>query len=62
MMKEHGMAIATSEFYSGPLLLAISANLVRCLQFIAASRNIEFLFVDRRGSGARTTSTVGATR
>ena len=56
------MTIVTSGFYSRSLLLAISADPVKVLRFIAASLNIEFLFVDRQGSGARTrsTCTVGA--
>ena len=75
MMKEHDMAIViTSGFYSKPLLLAISANPVKVfiisvlheveqvVVFIAASLNIELLFVDRRGFGARTRSIVSATK
>ena len=71
MMKEHDMVIVTSGFYSRPLLLEISANPVKVstipvlhkveqvVVFIAASRNIEFPFLDRRGSGARTRSIIG---
>ena len=74
MMKEHDMAMVTSGFYSRSSLLAISANPVKVFTirvlheveqvvvFIAATSNIKFLFVDHRGSGARTRSIVGATR
>ena len=69
-MKEHDV---TAGFYSKPLLLAISVNpppekvftikvlheVEQAVEFIAASRNTEFLFVDRRGSGTRTRSIVG---
>ena len=64
----------TSGFNSKPLLLAISANPVKVFTisvlheveqvavFIAASLDIELLFVDRRGVGARTRSIVGTTK
>ena len=66
MMKEHDMAIVTSGFSPRPLLLAISAKW-RFLSFsqswtglcVRRSRNIEFQFVDRQGSDARTRSIVG---
>ena len=62
-MDHHDMAIMTSDFSPRHLLLAISANPVKLnrpvVVFIAAWWNIEFLFVDCRGSGARTTSIVG---
>ena len=61
---EHDMAIVTSRpFYSTPSLLKTSANPVKVFTiqvlhevgqvvvFTTASQNIEFLFVDRRGSG-----------
>ena len=63
MMTEHDMAIVISgSFYLGRLLLEFFANQVKVFTiqvlhkieqvvvFTAASRNIEFLFVDRRGS------------
>ena len=63
MMTEHDMAIVTSgPFYLGRLLLEFFANPVKVFTiqvlhkveqvvvFTAACRNIEFLFVDRRGS------------
>ena len=75
MIKEHDKAIViTSGFNSKPLLLAISANPVKVFTisvlheveqvavFIAASLDIELLFVDRRGVGARTRSIVGTTK
>ena len=68
------MAVVTSGFYLRPLLLAISANPVKVftmqvhheveqvLLFIVALQSIEFLFVDRQGSDARTRSIVSATK
>ena len=41
MMKEHDMAIVTSEFYPRPLLLAISANPVEVFKcFITLDRSL----------------------
>ena len=64
MMKEHDKAIVTSGFYSRPLLLAISANPVKGFYNsspLHGTLNF-FLWIAEVNSGARTRSTVGATR